>query len=428
MKFWLFLARPSARLQQAAALVLLALLPLLNTGCGGSSLADFRSNESYLMTQEFQRGEEFERTYRREVQENVKNILTALFGTPDDPRMPNLDELDVTSVADVSKLQMAAGPVSSDRFGRPQGLYREHCAHCHGISGDGRGPTAAFLNPYPRDYRRGLYKFKSTPGTEPPTHDDLMRILQEGIPGTSMPSFRLLPNDELEALVHYVRYLSVRGQVERSLIEEFMELNPDDRELLVDVSQPEEEVSEQMEFVKLLVSDVVVRWAGADQTATPVPAPPEDFGSPASIIRGRDLFFGATANCVKCHGETSLGDGVLDDYDEWTKELGPTDPERMQAMRKRKAILEPRPVRPRNLRLNVFRGGRRPVDLYWRIHNGIAGSPMPAAAMKPDASDPDDPRLTTDDLWDIIAYVRHMPFESISEPPTQQPIFQRDRQ
>ena len=29
-------------------------------------------------------------------------------------------------------------------------LYREHCAHCHGISGDGVGPTAVFLNPYPR--------------------------------------------------------------------------------------------------------------------------------------------------------------------------------------------------------------------------------------------------------------------------------------
>jgi mono/diheme cytochrome c family protein len=406
---------------------LLAALLSLSAGCGGSSLADFRSNEAYLMTQEFQRGEEFERTYRREVQANVKNILTALFGTPDEPRMPDLGEVDVMSIADSTKLRMAAGPVSSDRFGRPQGLYREHCAHCHGITGDGRGPTAAFLNPYPRDYRRGLFKFKSTPGTEPPTHDDLMRVLMDGIPGTSMPSFRLLPTDEVEALAHYVRYLSIRGQVERTLIEEFMELNPDERELLVDVSQPDQ-VAEQGEYVKMLVSDVVARWEAANSLATPVPEPPEDFETKESILRGRDLFFGATANCVKCHGETSLGDGVLDDYDEWTKEFSPTDPERVQAFRQRKAILDPRPIRPRNLRLNVFRGGRRPIDIYWRIHNGIAGSPMPAAAMKPDDSDPDDPRLTTDDLWDIIAYVRSLPFESISEPASQQPMFQRDRQ
>ena len=97
-------------------------------------------------------------------------------------------------------------------------MYRRHCAHCHGISGDGAGPTASFLNPYPRDYRRGIFKFKSTPRTEPPTKEDLKRILHEGIAGTAMPSFKYLPNDELEALASYVRYLSVRGQVERLLV------------------------------------------------------------------------------------------------------------------------------------------------------------------------------------------------------------------
>jgi mono/diheme cytochrome c family protein len=427
MKSCRFLGKPCCFVERICFGGLLAALLMLSAGCGGSTLADFRSNEAYLMTQEFQRGEELDRAYRRDIQQNVKNILTALFGTPDEPRMPYLEDLDLSEIADPVKLQMAAGPVLSDRFGRPQGLYREHCAHCHGISGDGQGPTAAFLNPYPRDYRRGLFKFKSTPGTEPPTDDDLMRILYEGIPGTSMPSFRLLPGDELEALVHYVRYLSIRGQVERILLEEVMELDVDEREMLVDVSQPEA-MAEQGEFILGIVADVVARWQEAGSLPVPVPAPPDDFGSPDSIARGRELFFGATANCVKCHGETSLGDGVLDDYDEWTKELSPTDPERIQAYRRQKAILEPRPVRPRNLRLNVLRGGRRPIDLYWRIHNGIAGSPMPAAAMKPDGADPDDPRLSTDDVWHIIAYVRHLPFEPISEPPTQQPMYQRDRQ
>ena len=33
---------------------------------------------------------------------------------------------------------------------------------CHGSSGAGDGPTAAFLYPRPRDYRRGLFKFTST--------------------------------------------------------------------------------------------------------------------------------------------------------------------------------------------------------------------------------------------------------------------------
>jgi hypothetical protein len=76
---------------------------------------------------------------------------------------------------------MAAGPVWSDEAGGKHGLYRRHCAHCHGISGDGRGPTAMILNPYPRDYRPGVFKFKSNFNPHQPTDDDL-RILLDGVP------------------------------------------------------------------------------------------------------------------------------------------------------------------------------------------------------------------------------------------------------
>src|SRR5579871_3796418 len=41
-------------------------------------------------------------------------------------------------------------------------LYMRHCLHCHGVSGDGDGPTAQYLNPRPRDYRQGVFKFTST--------------------------------------------------------------------------------------------------------------------------------------------------------------------------------------------------------------------------------------------------------------------------
>ncbi len=40
-------------------------------------------------------------------------------------------------------------------------LYRRNCLHCHGVSGAGDGPTAPFLYPPPRDYRRGIFKFTS---------------------------------------------------------------------------------------------------------------------------------------------------------------------------------------------------------------------------------------------------------------------------
>src|SRR5690606_32397769 len=91
-----------------------------------------------------------------EYQKQIANVLEGMFGTPDNPfALPEtgLDE---------RKLRMAAGPAWTDEKGANFGLYRKHCVHCHGISGDGRGPTALFLNPYPRDYRQGVYKFKST--------------------------------------------------------------------------------------------------------------------------------------------------------------------------------------------------------------------------------------------------------------------------
>ena len=45
------------------------------------------------------------------------------------------------------------------------------------------------------------------------------------------------------------------------------------------------------------------------------------------------------------------------------------------------------------------------MDIYRRIHNGIAGTPMPAAALQPAGAKPDDQRLTPDDLWHLVAYV-----------------------
>ena len=95
----------------------------------------------------------------------VGNILTALFGTPNQPKFPLIfgENDPAAEILSLENLRIAAGPVSSDRDDNHTGLYREHCAHCHGISGDGAGPTARTLNPYPRDFRLGKFKFKSTP-------------------------------------------------------------------------------------------------------------------------------------------------------------------------------------------------------------------------------------------------------------------------
>lgn len=394
---------------------------VVGSGCGAPE-AEFQLNTVYVRASDaVESNRDFSKPHVQQQMKQLADVMAAVMGTPDNPHIPVLEDVDLSGILDMDKLQMAAGPVSSDELGRARGLYREHCVHCHGISGDGMGPTAPFLNPYPRDYRRGLYKFKSTPSNIPPSNDDLHRILIEGVAGTAMPSFRLLTEDERESLVQYVRYLSIRGEVERSLIffmstEGYFEEDSD--YTLMDLSlrsSDPEEFQLQLDTIKEAIAPVVERWTEANSAATEVPAPPENWNSVESVDRGRELFFSTLANCFSCHGNSALGDGVLNDYDEWTKELTPKDPERLNELLSLGA-LKPRNIRPRNLREGIYRGGRRPIDMFWRLKNGITGTTMPAVSRD----------LSDDDLWHIIAYVRQLPFESISRP-GQAETFQRER-
>ena len=153
----------------------------------------------------------------------------------------------------------------------------------------------------------------------------------------------------------------------------------------------------------------------------------------ASIKRGKNLFYGSVANCVKCHGESQLGDGQVDDYDDWIKDYAdswikakPEDKETVWAeiLARDPKALEPRNIIPRNLRSGVYRGGRRPVDLYWRIHDGIDGGPMPAAMMRQEGGSIG---LTPDDLWDIVNYVHSLPYELMSTTGDDEPVYSRPR-
>jgi mono/diheme cytochrome c family protein len=409
------------RLSYLAALLGLA---VLLTGCD-APVARFRGN---MVAVRANMGKEY-RTQDQHVKD-IADILAAMFGTPDEPHVPSLSDVNVAAVLDIDKLRMAAGPVGSDEFGRPRGLYRQHCSHCHGVTGDGIGPTAAFLNPYPRDYRLGKFKFKSTPIGYKPTHDDLTKILVDGIPGTAMPSFALLDNDEIDALVHYVKYLSIRGEMERDLIRlaATLDLEAKPPERIVSVALAKEkpgDFAEQLEELKRTAARLVTQWQNANSNVMEVAPPSRDMRDPqvrASAVRhGRELFYGAVANCFSCHGDSALGDGKVS-YDDWAKDPGWIDGSTNQPIAEQipeflsLGALEPRVLRPRNLRQGIYRGGRRPVDVYWRIRNGIEGTPMPAAAFKPEGSPEDMKGLTHDDIWDLVEYLRSLPYESISQP------------
>ena len=379
-------------------------LAAATVGCGDTQ-PQFPMNRVYLKKQELAAQIELTQQQRQD----IVGVLELLFGTLDAPRFPELQGLNVTAVLPGEQLRVAAGPVSSDQKGRHLGLYRKHCAHCHGLAGDGAGPTAWFLEPYPRDFRRGIFKYKSTPGpAAPPTDDDLARHIRGGSPGSAMPAFNLLTDAELEALVQYVKYLSIRGEVERALIFDSIDLLDDEYDRLVDPAlrdKDPEEFAEQMTPITDQVRGVVQRWLDAPGQVTPVPPPPADWNSAAAIRRGQELFRGKVANCAKCHGSTGRGDGENVDYDDWAREI--VDPQNPDAVKPYLALgaLYPSPARPRNLEYGVYRGGSRPEDLYRRILNGISGTPMPAIPLRPDDAKPDDQRLTADDVWHLVAYV-----------------------
>lgn len=385
------------------SLLLLVLAPWL-AGCGDSAAARFHSN----LVQMAAAG------VSEKHQQQIADILQAMYGTPDDPFV-----LAETGL-DIQKIRQAAGPVE----GYTQGLFRLHCVHCHGITGDGMGPTAFFLKPYPRDYREGWYKFKSTPSNLPPTHDDLVRTLQEGIPGTAMPSFKLLPKKEIEALVEYVEYLSMRGQTEIALIQ-----------AVGDLSNETDDLPTTREFlVGETLTGVANKWKDAASQVAQVPPPPKDFGTPDSIEAGRKVFYGKGA-CVKCHGPTALGDGqmVFDDWNKFINELTKKTIDQQDKLADDKDIssaeraeksqhlaevfyalhvdsLPPRESQPRNLRQGIFRGGRQPYEIFYRLRNGVFPSGMPGAAAE----------VTTDEIWHMVDFVLDLPYEAGSQYHTDQ--------
>ncbi|MCH8221619.1 MAG: c-type cytochrome [Proteobacteria bacterium] len=165
---------------------------------------------------------------------------------------------------------------------RGRKIYFQACMPCHGIRGDGRGPAAKGFDPAPRNFRRGVYKFRTTISGALPIDADLERTVRVGVPGTEMPRWKdVLSQADIKAVVQYIKAFSpwFEDPYALPLPEDILKI-PEDR-----------------------------------------PFEP----SLASIAAGRQLF--VEQDCVKCHGENGKGDGPQADelVDDWDVPIRPGD-------------------------------------------------------------------------------------------------------
>lgn len=78
------------------------------------------------------------------------------------------------------------------------GFYMSNCATCHGVTGDGRGPRAYFINPKPRD-------FLHTASRQKFNRPALFDAIALGKRGTEMPAWnKVLDDQEIANIAEFV--------------------------------------------------------------------------------------------------------------------------------------------------------------------------------------------------------------------------------
>jgi mono/diheme cytochrome c family protein len=141
---------------------------------------------------------------------------------------------------------------------RGRNIFLHMCVFCHGEDGNGGGTATQYLYPWPRDFRKGIFKFRTTPTGTLPRDEDLYRTIVEGVPGTSMPAWKdaLTPEDTW-ALINHIKNFSERFKKEKQ------------GEKIVAKTHPD--------------------------------------SSPELIEKGKNIF--QDLKCNRCHGDSLTGDG-----------------------------------------------------------------------------------------------------------------------
>jgi len=248
-----------------------------------------------------------------------------------------VDPNDRQAAGELQDLLAASTAVSADPGATPADppgrdgpeLYARYCSACHGADGDGNGRAGRHLFPRPRDFRAGRFLLVSTRNGAP-TPEDLEAVLKQGMPGTSMPAYDNLSEEQRTLLADEVLRLhreGVRETFVRALEREGDEVD-------------EEEIRDVVELCT----------TPGDVVEPPRIGPPDS----ESIARGEAIY--SRLGCGNCHGEGGAGAADMFLFDD-----------------------KGRPARPRDLVHEPLKGGEDLQSIFLRIAVGMPGSPHPAA-------------------------------------------------
>ena len=90
-------------------------------------------------------------------------------------------------------------------------IFVTNCATCHGTGGKGDGPVGAALNPPPRDFTQGDFKFDTDNDGKPGTDVDIKNVVANGgaAYGGSplMAPWPTLSDEDVSNVIIYIRSL-----------------------------------------------------------------------------------------------------------------------------------------------------------------------------------------------------------------------------
>ena len=158
-------------------------------------------------------------------------------------------------------------------------LFAQHCAVCHGDDGRGDGAARPYLYPPARNFGLGSFRL-STTDNGVSSDEDLLATLSRGMPGSAMPAWSWMREEDLRALVLHVRTLARDGLVARARSAALQDGETFDR------------------------AATTARVERSLRPGRSIPRPsPADYAS-ASPERGKLLY---EQNCANCHGADGKG-------------------------------------------------------------------------------------------------------------------------